>query len=265
MTVRFAEFDTKKFFTQVTSATATSRVLMLDYDGTLAPFSIKRDEAFPYRGVQDILERMIENRHTRVVIITGRTITDILPLLGLSSVPEIWGIHGWEHLHSNGLYELAYFPEILRKSLKEAQTILELNGLSDYLEIKPVSVAVHWRGQKPDDILKIRDSVLKYWEPFTVNTSLQIHSFDGGLELRVMGRSKGFPVQKIIKETTRPPVIAYLGDDLTDEDAYKTLGHRGLRVLVRDQLRSTKADVWIRPPEELLQFLHSWHIAAIAK
>lgn len=52
--------------------------------------------------------------------------------------------------------------------------------------------------------------------------------------------------------------IAYLGDDLTDEDAFQALDTRGLRVLVRDALRPTAADIWLQPPDELLDFLRSW-------
>jgi len=56
--------------------------------------------------------------------------------------------------------------------------------------------------------------------------------------------------------------VAYLGDDLTDEDAFRALAGRGLRALVRAELRPSEADVWIRPPGELLAFLDRWLRAA---
>jgi len=49
-----------------------------------------------------------------------------------------------------------------------------------------------------------------------------------------------------------------LGDDRTDEDAFKSIKGRGLGVLVREAFRPTYADVWIKPPEELLAFLARW-------
>jgi trehalose 6-phosphate phosphatase len=52
--------------------------------------------------------------------------------------------------------------------------------------------------------------------------------------------------------------VAYLGDDRTDEDAFMALRGRGLAVLVRPDLRATAAEVWIRPPDELLLFLQRW-------
>jgi trehalose-6-phosphatase len=55
--------------------------------------------------------------------------------------------------------------------------------------------------------------------------------------------------------------VAYLGDDRTDEDAFKALAGRGLAVLVREELRPTAAAVWLRPPVELLDFLQRWMTA----
>lgn len=52
--------------------------------------------------------------------------------------------------------------------------------------------------------------------------------------------------------------MAYLGDDVTDEDAFHAVKPRGLAVLVRAELRETAADLWIRPPRELVAFLRSW-------
>jgi len=78
--------DLSKFFESFNKS--QSRALLLDYDGTLAPFVIKRDMAFPYPGVSDLLEDIIQKGGTRLVIITGRGLDDIIPLLGLERPPE---------------------------------------------------------------------------------------------------------------------------------------------------------------------------------
>ena len=49
-----------------------------------------------------------------------------------------------------------------------------------------------------------------------------------------------------------------LGDDMTDEDAFMELEGKGLSVLVNTLLRPTAADVWIKPPIELIMFLRRW-------
>jgi len=83
--------------------------------------------------------------------------------------------------------------------------------------------------------------------------------FESGLELRA-GRDKGEVVRMILEETgnTGPRPIAYLGDDLTDEAAFRAIKEQGLGVLARRQWRATDADVWLRPPGELKAFLKRW-------
>jgi trehalose-phosphatase len=73
-------------------------VLLLDYDGTLAPFRVERDEAVPYAGVREAVRELLGAAHTRVVVVSGRTVTNLRPLLGVEPPPELWGTHGWERM-----------------------------------------------------------------------------------------------------------------------------------------------------------------------
>ncbi len=60
---------------------AKQRALFLDYDGTLAPFKTNPGEALPYRGVRELISRIMERSETRLVIVTGRWTRDLIPLL----------------------------------------------------------------------------------------------------------------------------------------------------------------------------------------
>ncbi len=62
----------------------------------------------------------------------------------------------------------------------------------------------------------------------------------------------------MLNEQPEGTVVAYLGDDATDEDAFEAVGKHGLSVLVREERRTSAAEVWLRPPEELLEFLDRW-------
>ena len=53
-------------------------------------------------------------------------------------------------------------------------------------------------------------------------------------------------------------LLAYLGDDATDEEAFRALTDTGLGVLVHTVLRATDAGLWLAPPGELLEFLQRW-------
>jgi trehalose-phosphatase len=237
---------------------AEKRVLLLDYDGTLAPFRVEREKAVPYVGVEETLDHIIASGRTRVVIITGRAIKDLAKLFVLKKQPEIWGSHGWERLLPDGCYKIEPINGELLAGLAEAKEWIEQKKMQDHIEEKPASLALHWRGLSGPSIRQIHNDVEKKWLAIADKTLLSLHEFDGGLELRVQGRNKGDAVETIMAETGTQAVVAYLGDDLTDEDAFTTLGTRGLSILVRKELRPTAADIWLKPPEELLLFLRSW-------
>jgi trehalose-phosphatase len=89
--------------------------------------------------------------------------------------------------------------------------------------------------------------------------------FDGGLELRAPGKNKGDAVNTILNEAGPKVAAAYLGDDQTDENAFRAIKERGVSILVRPEPRPTVADVWLRPPEELGRFLREWLTACGAE
>jgi trehalose-6-phosphatase len=62
-----------------------------------------------------------------------------------------------------------------------------------------------------------------------------------------------------MREVAPDAACAYLGDDFSDEDAFRAIPDEGAVVLVRPNFRATVASLWLRPPEELLQFLERWH------
>jgi trehalose-phosphatase len=238
---------------------AERKVLFLDYDGTLAPFKTNPGEALPYPGVREIISRIMERTDTRLVIVTGRWTRDLIPLLGLRRSPEIWGSHGLEHLTAEGSYEISPMDERAVQGLATADEWMEKEGLLHRCEKKPGCLALHWRGLTEGAVLELQNAVLPTWRRLSETTGLDLIEFDGGLELRVAARNKRDAVKGVLHESPKSGLsAAYLGDDLTDEDAYKAIKGKGIGVLVREEFRPTDADVWIRPPGELLKFLSRW-------
>ena len=238
---------------------ASHRVLLLDYDGTLAPFQIERDKAFPYPGVRETLEKLQSSGQTRLIIVSGRAVADILPLLGLKNIPEIWGSHGFERRLPDGSIQIQEIDPVSRQSLEKAYAWIKKYGYGNDCEIKPASLAFHWRRREKNERVYLETKARNAWAPFTKDGNLSIHPFDGGLELRYDSYHKGKAVKQILAEYGSEIVVAYLGDDLTDEDAFKALKGKGLSVLVRDTYRDTLADCWLKPPNELLDFLYNWN------
>ncbi len=251
------ELNVEKFFARLPRA--KEKALFLDYDGTLAPFKTNPGEALPYPGVRELMSRIMERSHTRLVIVTGRWTRDLIPLLGLGRLPEIWGSHGLERLRMDGSYEISPMDERALQGLTTADEWMEKRSLLHRCEKKPGCLALHWRGLAESTILELKNAVLPNWRHLAETTGLDLIEFDGGIELRVSARNKGDAVKSVLDEIHQDGLLAaYLGDDLTDEDAFCAMKGKGLGVLVRKEFRPTVADLWIRPPGELLEFLSHW-------
>jgi trehalose 6-phosphate phosphatase len=242
-------------------AAAPQSVLLLDYDGTLAPFSIHRDHALPYTGVTSLLEAIVDSGRTRLVIVTGRDAHQIGPLLNLHPSPEIWGAHSLQRLRPDGVCEMPEIPSHVKEALDEAGSWLEYQGLEELAEMKPGGIAVHWRMLTQRAISELRSRILPGWFQLARRNSLKVLEFDGGVELGMAGVNKGNAVRTMLSEVEAHVPVAYLGDDTTDEYAFQALAGRGLTILVRPAPRRTSAEAWLRPPEELLDFLSRWEDA----
>ena len=235
-------------------------LLLLDYDGTLASFRMNRFVARPWAGVPELLTRIQRHGRTRIAVITGRPAIEIAPLLGLDTPVEVWGLHGAERLYDDGRRELEAADGKTRKKLDELRDLLRRDSFGGLLEDKQNAVVMHWRGASPHRAALIEKKTRELFEPETRVNGLRLLEFEAGLELRA-GRDKGGAVDAILAEAGADSPVAFLGDDLTDEAAFRAVnavGARGLSVLVRRARRETAAAVWLRPPQEVRAFLARW-------
>lgn len=234
-------------------------LLMLDYDGTIAPFRKNRDEARPYPGFCLLLQEIVCTRRTRVVIISGRDANELLPLLEIEPRPEIWGLHGLQRIKRDGSVELSALDEPTIEALAAAENWLRYQNLQHTAEFKVGSIAVHWRGLDECEAESLRGRVVLGWKPIARRNHLHLMEFDGGIEIRARDADKGDAVRTIMNEMSADTPAAYLGDDITDEHAFEAMNGRGLSVLVRPRYRpTTHAQVWLKPPFEVFDLLAQW-------
>lgn len=237
---------------------AENRLLLVDFDGTLSPLVQDRSAARPYPGVPQMLDRIAHTANTRLVVISGRPCQEVAHLLETKQQPEIWGSHGAECLLPNGVHTYAAMDEYALSKLADADALMQSRALGEWMEQKAGSTAVHWRGLPPEEQKRLLRLATEIYEELGRPGVLRLQPFDGGIEFRVHGPNKGRAVEEILRDTPKDSCIAYLGDDLTDEDAFRALQGRGYRILVRRERRDTEADLWLRPPEELIDFLKHW-------
>jgi trehalose-phosphatase len=239
---------------------ARTSVLMLDYDGTLAPFTADRLRAKAYPGVPERLIRLARIRGIRFAILSGRPAKEVLGMLPDELKLEIWGSHGRERLFPNGCYETIPISPAQSRYLDEFEELVTRESFAFVLERKLGSLALHTRGLDVADAKRLYELAQSNYRSIALadkNAGLEWLRFDGGIEIRGTGRTKADAVTRILSEMPLGIPVAYLGDDHTDEDAFRVLQGRenAASVLVRAQPRETAAKWWIIPPTELLAFL----------
>ncbi|NNE10033.1 MAG: trehalose-phosphatase [Gemmatimonadetes bacterium] len=243
-------------------ARAKTRVLFLDYDGTLAPFRVERDRAFPYPEIPPLLDSIHETG-TRIIIVSGREVDALLPLLRTKASFEIWGAHAWERRRANGDRERFEPAPPEGAALEEAWAWVRERELQPRCERKIASIALHWRGMASSEAEALAARARESWGGIARASGLELIDMAAGIEIRSGERNKGDAVRTVLTEHVSssigdPIACAYVGDDMTDEDAFFAVRGIGLSVLVGEEPRPSAADILLRPPGELFAFLERW-------
>lgn len=232
-------------------------LLVLDYDGTLAPFRVDPMQAYPLAGVRATLRASVESNRFALAILSGRPVHELRTLLGQVSIPLI-GCHGFEVLDPEGnITLLSPTPEQL-EALERATAAIKRCGYAEMLETKTASLALHTRGRRPRKALQIEERVMQEWRRF-VSPGVGMRRFNGGVELFCSGRTKGDALKDLIREQPEGTFTVYVGDDETDEDAFRVLGVEvGIGIKVGLPSKSTAAKGFLPDCESVKAFLGSW-------
>ncbi|HEX2074130.1 MAG TPA: trehalose-phosphatase [Geodermatophilus sp.] len=185
-----------------------------DYDGVLARLREEPSAAVPEPGVAEVLARLAGRDGVTVALVSGRGVADLRATSGLRG-PYRWvGSHGAE-FDGPLTGELADRRDALARRL--APVVGGTPGAR--LEVKPASVAVHVR-QVADRTAA--DAVLAQARELA-DPSLTLKPGKEVLELAVTDADKGSALRRLRTDLGAAAAV-YLGDDLTDEDAFCTLG-----------------------------------------
>jgi trehalose 6-phosphate phosphatase len=235
---------------------ARRRFLMLDYDGTLAPFKVERMEATPLPGTVELLTMISQATDTRLAILSGRPITELLRLTGPLKI-EMAGSHGFEFRDANGRIRETTPDRFQLEGLNLAQHFAVDSGYEARIERKLASIAFHTRGIS--DETGIKDAARHMWLPVSESHKLELRDFNGGVELRATGSNKGTALTELLLSEPDDTLPVYIGDDETDEDAFRTLQARGIGIKVGGYGTRTAATGRLPNCEAVAGFLRSWY------
>ncbi|HEY7808809.1 MAG TPA: trehalose-phosphatase [Allosphingosinicella sp.] len=209
--------------------------LFLDFDGTLVeladtPAAIRLpDELRP------LLERLAKRLEGRLAIVSGRAIADLDAHLGRCGI-AVSGSHGLELRFADG----TPLPLAAPSGLGEARQALQSFANGDprlLVEEKPASVALHFR-QAPDRAAEAQSLAVA----LAGQNGLAVQPGKMVVELRPHGADKGDALRRLMTEQPfargRP---LFVGDDLTDEHAFKAAAALGGAGILVGPARTTAA------------------------
>jgi len=233
-------------------------VVFLDYDGTLTPIVEDHTKAVLAGPMRAQLAELA--RHFTVAVVSGRDVDALRPLIGLDALYYA-GSHGFEISGPGGWHETLGKGEDALPELDEAERALceALDGIEGHaVERKRFSIAIHYRRAAEGDVARIEqavDRVAAHHPRLRKGLGKKVFRLQPDVDW-----DKGHAVLWLLERLglDRPGVVpVYVGDDVTDEDAFRVLADRGLAVVVRgeDDSRATAARFALEDPEDVRRFL----------
>lgn len=213
--------------------------------------------AFPLPGIPDLLRTLAALDGTQLAIVSGRPVAEVMALLPHLPV-TFAGSHGYELWPVDGPCEVRQPTPEQRQGLDKAKAIALYRGYGHKLEYKVASLALHTRGliKKLAEIME--QDLVTDWGRIALLYGLECRRFNGGVEIRCSGWHKGDVVAELLRRQPKDVFAVYVGDDDTDEDAFRVVGKRGIGIKVGDSSRPTAAQGFLPDCRAVESFLRAW-------
>lgn len=230
--------------------------LFIDYDGTLSNIVSQPSAAVISEQTKNILESL--SKAFKVAIVSGRDRLDIKERIGLDNI-FYSGCHGFD-ISGPGCFHFIqedvqkYLPALEEASIAASNLLGGIHGL--LIEKKLFATAIHYRMVEFKSRMDIKNQLKPIIEKYP-----QLILKEGKKVFDILPNvnwDKGKAVNKIceilsIDSTQTVPL--YVGDDLTDEDAFLALHGKGISIKVDSGMSATMADYHLNNPGEVTLFL----------
>ena len=220
-----------------------SRLFLLDYDGTLIPFRENPDECVPDKELIDILKKLSKDERNDVVIISGRdrnSLDRFFKKLKIYLVAE----HGAMIRDKKGeWYEIEPLSTEWKDKVREILEMFVSRTPGSFIEEKEFSIAWHYRKVDPE-LASIRVYELKHiLLNLIINLNLDILEGNKVIEIKNSGINKGRAATHFITKRNYDFIIA-MGDDVTDEDMFKSLPKNAYTIRIGFEISSAKYNLY---------------------
>jgi len=236
-------------------------VVFLDYDGTLTPIVQRPEMAVLSDEMRATVVRLAS--HCPVAVISGRDLPDIRDHVGIDTIFYA-GSHGFDIAGPKGTpmenqLGMDFLPVLdqAEKALKEV-----LNGITGArIERKKFSIAVHYREVEKDAVPAVEaviGKVLEEHQELRKSHGKKVYELQPRIDWH-KGKALLWLLEKLELDTPKT-FSFYIGDDITDEDAFRVLDDRGLGIVVvegSEPTRRTHARYALKNPQVVQDFLEA--------
>jgi len=243
--------------------TASHVLLLADYDGTLTSIVSWPEEAVLSPAVRDKLRALAEKPAFSIGIISGRPLFETKNMVGIDGIYYA-GNHGME-IEGPGLNFIHPVAKKAQKRMKELAQLFSarLSNIEGVIvEDKGLSLSIHYRLVKEDEERLVADIVNQITSPLVGGGKIRLTSGKKVWECRApVDWDKGKAVETIrqeIKTLIKEEGIQtiYLGDDKTDEDAFRVLNSpEDLGIFIGGESSDSRADYFLDSTAEVEVFL----------
>ncbi len=221
---------------------AKSRLIFLDYDGTLVGFHANPNDSKPDQELKQLLEKLTADKKNKIVVISGRgrdTLEQWLSNFDLEIVAE----HGaWIKRKGNPFSTVTDLSDSWKEEIMSLLEDYVNRTPGSFVEIKDYSLVWHYRKVETGlGEVRTREltSHLKY---ITADKDLQVLEGDKVVEIKNSQINKGKGAQILLKEYDADFIMA-CGDDWTDEDTFKAVPENAISIKVGTSASAAKYSV----------------------
>lgn len=238
-------------------------ILCCDFDGTLAPIADHPSHVRLPTRTRILLQRLANHSKLSLVFISGRRLSELKRLIKIRQACYA-GNHGLE-LEECGVRHIDPVARKLRPVLRQIAKKLRahLRGVPGvWIEDKGLTLSLHVRQATAADRASARQTLATIVGLYERKRQVRVVAGKMIWEIRpAVPQDKGSALRQLVRRHVgRRPLVIYLGDDHTDEDAFlATEQLNGLAILVGRPSKTTVASYWVRGHREVHTWLQQLH------